>query len=723
MGGDSKTNNPTPSAEEDLLQLDFSGDAGEDSQEHDADLDVDMGDYDDSRVVKPITATLTIEKNALPSVLLVDQTSDAVPSKNNDLLLPLDLRLTINDEASSEQLKTPKFYSDVSTKMLNHAEQSIEDLNPADRKSWLAHQLSIAEAKSPQERETAKAARAAAFPEIVNEIQCAELILNSGAEESKLQSLEKYLDPNLMERTRHHLRHNTSQSSSARLFAGLEQSPSLTPLSDREIDGLLALDAKLNPDRKNGNKPELYRSDSLLSGRQLFVPLDDHGRPTNAPAEAKARNESDEIRRRLYSLENPNLTDALHLRGQSITEKLSGRLQLPPEWNERLRNVQSNPYMTLERKVEALSHVDRLISDAPNSVADAKSRDVLGVQIILQSGKIETVDQGQFGVCNMSAIQKVLSINHLDEVSRMIADVALNGSTISALSKREVRPEPAWLQASNDDALELYKDDARSLFTQYMSMIGGDLRFQSMNEKYGTHLRYGINENGERVLDYSGESPREIYGLSENGKFKHESITIKFPDGRMAVDEDLQQLRPSVEDSPFFFVSDILDVYEEISGQKDNVQMLCHYDMARMQSSEDWSGKFAKFFRTENPEDSRISIYRNESELTDLLRHAPYPKFFVQPGHILTVNGYNPLTNRADYDNTHGSDRDRLGASGMTPSELLAKGDPAKDSKPDKNMDYYLALRVEYESWCAEQNIEVDSRYPSKEELAKFRGE
>lgn len=660
----------------------------------------------------------------LPQVTLLDATST---SRAAEAAPNADVRLRAKD------------YFDLADHRLREVGRSIEHMAPERKAQWNLYQIELAEADSPTKQESVRFARNIAFPEIASELQGARRALETGKSESFFESIESQFGTEATTSFRRNIRSGSGKQSEAN---GLNKT---TVLPELEI---LGTTSKMEPSRldrpplshpfeqlRNVYNRSSGAEEKFLNRRpevplfpwpnrqiELFQSNSQHRGDWRGTIDKTDTTTEKHADTRLSELDTPGLRQLVDVRLQKMCEKIVDE-DAQKAVTSSFRRIERNPYLSEREKIETLQQFERLVQDSDAAVASIEERLLLASQTSLQVDAITRIDQGNFSTCNLSTVEKMMSSHHTNLLTRMIADVALTGETRTN-SGRFIKLDPQWLRPAEDAALSLHIDGERSLVSQYFAQIGAEIRFQLFNEKFGTSLKYALLNGAERVMDFSGSEPKEVYDINlDSGKITLEPKPKLLKDGRRMVDENLQPQSTEPLDSPQMRASDVLDVYAEMSGREADTMLLIHYEMADKERHSGLQGIYERFMKSELPVDKRQQLYRNGDELELLLKKAKFPVFFVEPSHITTINSFERTTRKSDYDNQWGQEHDMIGANGLTPVELEKKGFDAQKiiERRNRKTSRQHELREQYEKWCADTNVEVDVRYPTKAEVEAWR--
>lgn len=620
----------------------------------------------------------------------------------------------------------PDDYFGLADYRLRDVANRIDHMASGRKARWNQYQIELAEAESKTKQEFVRSARNIEFPDIATGLQAARVDLETGKTEKFWDSLEKQYGTEKIALIR--------RSVASRGGAGGFNQPGLNRVDNAEImpgveiNGAASarFDRSRLPDPLEQLEKFLNRRSEtpLLPARNLPVDLFRFNPPSVGLSQKAGWRElidaaiKGRVDKRMAEIDSPGLGQLIDLRLQRLNEKI-----LDENAKEAVRNcfdgIGRNRYLSEREKIDTLQQFDRLIQDSDSALVPAEDRLLLASQLGLQVNKIDQVDQGHFKTCNFSTIEKVMSLHHTNHIARMIADVALTGET-RTVGGRLIKIDPKCLRPADDAALSLHKDGERSLVSQYFAQISAEIRFQQFNEKFGTALKYALLNGEERVMDFSGSAPREVYCVDvDSGKVTLVPEPELLLDGRRVVDKNLQPESTKPLDSPKVRASDVLDVYKEMSGRDTDAMFLIHYEMAKKEQHSGLRGCYERFMETEPPVDKRQQLYRNADELESSLRKAKFPVFFAECGHITTINSFDKTSRKSDYDNQWGHAHDRIGSNGLIPEELEKRGSDVEYLLEDYRR--LLELRRQYEQWCADTGVEFDVRYPTKDELDVWR--
>ncbi len=559
------------------------------------------------------------------------------------------------------------------------ANQLIQDLPSDQKKLWREYQISIAEHKdNPDDYAMLLARRNANFLEISNHLREAEQSL--GAE-----TASKVL-------------------------------PQLELVNSKPTMGLLS---------RGGSDSGKSSMENMLSA------VSKHERAPHHKGDSFARSEASEA---LRKINKPGYAETASLRAEHYSELLQ---PLVPTRITRAdaEAVMRNPLATPESKDRFFQQIERLISGEPNATIDFKERVLVSLQLLHQAGDVESIDQGEFKTCGLSTLEKRLLMRDPGLVARMVSDVALTGSTKTE-TQRSVSLEKDWLRPQAPESVSYPpQENTRSLASQYVALILGNVKFQINNEQKGTNYRFGHVNGNDVVLDYAAKPPSPVYRNSITGKVDTDPVH-RFDDGKIMVGPNLRPWRKPLENSPHINEKDIIDTYSAVTGESGENMVMLHYSQARGPVEKSLAGIVDWATLNVKPRDSRVSVYRTEGEMQAQIQRAKdsnnLPLIFLSPNHAATINGFNTETNRVSYDNQWGKAMDFSGAKSLDTRALFTLGarimpqtfEPGKTVvTSEQAMEVVKSARRQYERWCTTNGVQPDSRYPTRDEFVKWYDE
>ncbi|MBX9668116.1 MAG: hypothetical protein K2X93_10880 [Candidatus Obscuribacterales bacterium] len=431
----------------------------------------------------------------------------------------------------------------------------------------------------------------------------------------------------------------------------------------------------------------------------------------------------------LRKINHPGPREAASMRADRFVEIMSKAIPeniLRADVGKFLSNHRSSE----QSKYKFFEHLERLIpSRGAPTFAAPEDRLVVALQLLSQAANIKDVDQGGFGICALSAIEKRLLARDPDILAGLIADGAIHG-TATTRTLRTIKLEKDWLKYDNEDA-DGYPpaENIRSLASQYAAMVLGNVRYQIHNEKNGTDIRYGHKDGKDLVLDCSVNPPAPLYENNLTQKLDREK-NYRFDDGRIMVDAKLKPLEKPSANDPSVDATDLLDTYEAVVGSSANGLALMSYSEARRPGDYSLSGWRDWWYQTEKVKDDRLMVFRNEPQLGEHLKLAKqrdnYPLILLTPHHAANVDNYNAETKRADYDNHWGRKNDFFGDNALPLSELIkiAATDTHASEEPldtKRMMELLVQVRKEYDDWCTANGVKPETRYPTDAEYTEWK--
>ncbi len=471
--------------------------------------------------------------------------------------------------------------------------------------------------------------------------------------------------------------------------------------------------------------------ESLSRPRNSFPSL--FSRSEQTPDQLKVEHYDSHYKRlaqeELKKLNHPGPKEAAPMRADRFVEIMS---KVIPENILRadVGKFLSNPRSSEQSKYKFFEHLERLIpSRGAPTFAAPEDRLVVALQLLSQAANIKNVDQGGFGICALSAIEKRLLARDPDILAGLIADGAIHG-TATTRTLRTIKLEKDWLKYDNENA-DGYPpaENIRSLASQYAAMVLGNVRYQIYNEKNGTDIHYGHKDGKDLVFDCSVNPPAPLYENNLTGGLDLEK-SYRFDDGRIMVDDKLKPLEKPSANDPSVDASDLLDTYEAVVGSSANGLALMSYSEARRPGDYSLSGWRDWWYQTEKVKDDRLMVFRNEPQLGEHLKLAKqrdnYPLILLTPHHAANVDNYNAETKQADYDNHWGRKNDFFGDNALPLSELIkiATTDTHASEKPldtKRMMELLVQVRKEYDDWCTANGVKPETRYPSDAEYAEWK--
>ena len=681
-----------------------------------------------------------------------------IPIEKDSKLLPLEesspliLRL---EDGNHEQgsVNLAKIYTD-SLLFQNQAIHAIQQLSPADRQKWRGFQIEIAGTNDETKKANIQEKRNAEFPEIAKFLNQAQKHIDVGTTLTDTFLNGKDRQPS------HNWRFSDSRPLVAErsLPSKLSVSPEIKALIDRELKGgllpglggleiassnpVIINKGELHPgrvDRWKGigqlntpwtikpddSKPSFLKPDKspgsrlfdfntrqrpfhLLPGRDQAITPDFTRFLINEPDPMAVLQKSAEIS--LAAIDKPGRSQLLDLKSEEVCQLIASKSG--GEVNEArllqdLKIVNENKKLTKQQKLDFLTNLTRMVEAKGKDLRPESERAIIAAQLVNQASNIRTVDQGPNKTCNTGVIEKIMLVDQPDVVARMVADIATTFKTKTE-SGRVVKLDPKWLAPHKPERLKYPPaDEVRSMASHYYALIGVDVRFQLWNEEYNSNLKFAHVDGKDQVQDFSEKPPKPVYSAkSTSGKFETDKKPVMLDD-KPKINSDLQVIMKKPSRSPHVGSNGILDMYEDLSGKSGDGKMIGH--------------------KSEIDYVDRAHLYTDENELHEILKKLAldnsFPAIFDQPGHVVTINGYDIKTKTADYDNQWGDSDDKINPNGASLKYLMEKGlpDPADEKEDEAEDNRHRKYRKEYEDWCKDLGIKPDSRYPTTDELKQWR--
>jgi hypothetical protein len=700
-----------------------------------------------------------------------------------------------------------KLYSDA-TEKLELARFDVATLSPERREQWNKYQLDIAMARSTEQRTEIKKQRDQDFPSIAEKLnQASELIARGDqryfpkqqgdqhaanraqtplwdmmlddSSASPLNGRSNFQNPYLSDPGR-----KQAGPLTVRYTNGIEGSSNAVSQYSNGAEELLNLrSGKL--DRLTLHEPlrdprlSIRKFESLANGPNSFygdgssklvqkaaIPFFDIKSATRLDSFGSLAHE---IQR---AIDFPNAEDVLDIRKENLVKELSKAMgrgndtELHKQLTTDLDTIDATKHITSKQVSKLISETERLIGgEAKINPITERERAVLAAQALRQMADITRVKQGPYPNCNVTTVEKVLNKTQPEVVMKMITDLALTGETYTPKSKHVVVNEES-LKITNPESLSYPPTDknVRTLASQYVHMVALNLRWQTLNDKYGSKLHVEHRkwadvetqkdkEGNKRtdpgkdyLMDHRFTPPRVVYKVTgENGVIATDTtpgfVTYK---GDPLLDAELQPTWKTPEKATKMGSSEILDVYEAMSGRSGKGLLWEHdKDVEKIVEGFLW--------RTTRQKDPRITTYKNTFDIVRLAtsaeRSGDYPKIMAcsgrsgflraqlksegaevsdptsAAGHVVTVNG-SQQGRRFDFDNNWDDEFDRLGAKAASASEMVEVGmmPEIRINRADiEKAEQVVAQRQElYKMWCELEKVKPYTRFPTKDELLAF---
>jgi hypothetical protein len=166
----------------------------------------------------------------------------------------------------------------------------------------------------------------------------------------------------------------------------------------------------------------------------------------------------------LAAIDQPGHREIAKMRGEHIVEKLKSELSPlnSPEIREKaarsltadVEAIMRNQRSSFASKDQFFKQVERILGeDTAPSFATRLDRRTVACQLLSHAANVTAIDQGNFKTCAISSIEKRLLERQPDLLSKMIADVAISGTTTSATG-RTITLEKDWLACDNSEATQ-----------------------------------------------------------------------------------------------------------------------------------------------------------------------------------------------------------------------------------------------------------------------------
>jgi hypothetical protein len=213
--------------------------------------------------------------------------------------------------------------------------------------------------------------------------------------------------------------------------------------------------------------------------------------------------------------------------------------------------------------------------DNPSLPIDAKQRQALARQVLDNAADPTSIDQGSHNTCNVTTLESRAYSRTPSEAARMVADVATTGQYTSR-SGLTVKLDKDSLTAHNGAENLTKTDGVRDFSGQLFQVTAVNLAYQKENP----NIRYEQKppkpgqtppDNGERLMDYSTNPATEV---------GRPNILFR---ALGSEDKGVRQ--------PYLYSSNLRDVGNEITGEKDKDWLL---DSTNVKSRQDFEDKLAQ---------------------------------------------------------------------------------------------------------------------------------
>lgn len=629
--------------------------------QHEPDEQLDALDLDDvSSARNNLTFDRVIHELYPPSEKAA-QTTAKTEAETNEITIELDKNLFGSTEQTFEFPATPNQKYSLALADYGRAINAIEQLSPDDRNRWREFQISLGEAKTAHEADAVRKERDEAFPGIAEPFNRARQQFDAGrhldiniklskmfwqeAQQGQFQNFLKNADISTKEGLVQRLEKSKTCNARAEIRMGSKADyfgiGTQTARSFFEIDSLprttsraefFKLSAKFSANLSPADYANKLATDA--SATKSFTSLE-ISNPLKTAAERALREIDAPDSNTLVQLKSERLFDRL-VHEFETNGDLKSRLKNPDALAKSLEKFQTNSMLGPHQKLEFIKQMERLTDSKTDGIAPLSDRFVLAGQILHQSQNIASIDQGKFKTCVTGVIEKVIYSRKPEAVAGMITDVALTGKTENGRGQSIDIIKDSVLGGLNAKRNVPPTNGARSLASQYFAMICANERFREVNktDNGDTHIVYSHENGMDCVKDTSTSPASTIYENSFTGEFTKVKDGEKAPPGFKPLDE------------PGLTMTRLLDVYEALTNTSASGIAIASMDEG----------------------DPRVLTVKSPEELEQKLTnstHQRFPLILVQPDHVATIDGFNPTTGLAEYDNQWGSQNDRLGADGL----------------------------------------------------------
>lgn len=653
-------------------------------------------------------------------------------------------------ELIRQEVQDKSSYFLTSIRLQGEALEAINDLSPVKQSKWWEHQAKIANSENPRERNTSKMERDIEFPQISGLITASSQLIELGSIQPGPFTLSRQGSLNQSPDILAENQDRPQMLSDGSIMLATNLRPTKLEIPKVElVNGQIRIDwrhvneaipnemrtstlwnrriaERLKPDQQKSVFSLCQTPNPLIRSHNSTIPKEHWkqlfpGLASNNPPfklEYIPRSPivklSDSAKLFHQSIDTPSNAQILGARADNLVRQISRNSNYEVSSHhlgQELETIFDDSRIDTTEKHGFASQMARMVSATDESITSIYTRAITAAQIAHQAANLRTVDQGPNPTCNFSTIEKVMLIKHPDIFARMLADATICSSTETNKSGYKIELDPEWLKVQKESRLHHPpKDEVRSQASTYFALISGNLRFQMFLDDAGKELKF-VHKNGvDQVTDYTGDDPRPIYDHIDSGRHRYDSKPKRGPEYKIEVNKDLQVVMEKPLASPRISYQEMIDFYEELSGESGKGLMIGKTDARYLQ------------------DDDRISRFKNTDDLHRLLsqnsRSNNFPVIFAQPGHVVTINGYNPRTRLAEYDNQWGDNFDFVGEKAMPLNVLLSRtsgDDPVWLARHEDRLNRQRNNRKEYERWCKAAGVVQDSRYPTLEEVNAWR--
>lgn len=285
-------------------------------------------------------------------------------------------------------------------------------------------------------------------------------------------------------------------------------------------------------------------------------------------------------------------------------------------------------------------NVSRLLTADASAVIPEKERLRIAQQIIRNSAKPSSIDQGKHGTCNVAVVESRTYTRTPGAAAKVVADVATTGSFITA-DGTTITPTRRSLIPDDESDSNPPSDGQRGAASHLFQVTAANIHWQrkvvTPDGKFAGfgNIKYEqipskrsrlTGDTGERVMDYSLDPPRE---------------TTDYKRG------------------PSLSVSDLTDIENQITGKTEKgfvIENKVHGGIGTIHVT--------------SPKELEDTLKNGTAEMPMFIRvHTGNDPFLSDSGgnfsrqrgvwHVVCVTGYDPVTRKASIDNQWGARSDR----------------------------------------------------------------
>lgn len=176
-----------------------------------------------------------------------------------------------------------------------------------------------------------------------------------------------------------------------------------------------------------------------------------------------------------------------------------------------------------QQVAEVYSNVSRILTADASAVLPEKERLRIAQQVIRNSAKPTSIDQGRHGTCNVAVVETRTYTRNPESAAKLVADVAITGGFTTA-DGYTITPTRRSLIPDDESGSNPPSDGQRSAASHVFQMTAANIHWQrrlvtpdAQISRWGKIVYEQIpskrsrltGDTGERVMDYNVDPPRE----------------------------------------------------------------------------------------------------------------------------------------------------------------------------------------------------------------------